>query len=94
MGKYKDTHLHGHAGPFAELAEQPRGDRVRGVSLVSVVLDHHAVAEPRLMPRLVLVRVVWMHGVSHVGADDERRPVHKTQSRQNPIARTGNYANR
>mmetsp|Transcript_12076 Transcript_12076/g.29202 ORF Transcript_12076/g.29202 Transcript_12076/m.29202 type:complete len:421 (-) Transcript_12076:59-1321(-) len=37
------------------------------------MLHHHAAAELGLVPRLVPVRVVGVHGVGHVGADTERR---------------------
>merc|ERR1712223_346847 len=57
-----------------EFAEKESSLRIGGVPLVAVRLDHSAFIEKGPVVVVMLPRIVWMDGVSHVGGHQEGVP--------------------
>ena len=66
-----DKHLQRHFGLLGHLLQQHDARRVGCVPLVGVDLDHGALVHLGPVVGLVLARVVGVHGVGHVGGDQE-----------------------
>jgi len=61
-----DEFLDGHASPLGENLEYGGADRVSHVALVCVDLEDDTFLELWLVIAVVLLRVVGVHGVSHI----------------------------